>query len=67
MAKKVIQNHHLSYDPEVCGKLYKGEHYIITLLNRRKNISQWFIQCLKIWIILNEHNAQGDLEEESNG
>jgi len=65
--KPVIQTHHLSYDPEIKGKLFKGEHLLLTRLGWRKNISKYFIKCLKNWIILNEDKAR-DLEtEEKNG
>jgi len=33
MKKQVIQNHHISYDPEITVKIYKGEHWAITILN----------------------------------
>ncbi|KKL86771.1 hypothetical protein LCGC14_1941380 [marine sediment metagenome] len=46
-----IQEHHLSYDPEITTKIYSGEHYAITMLNRRtKNVSKGFIECIKVWI-----------------
>lgn len=52
----VVQTHHISYDPEVEVRLFKGEHYIVTLLQRRKNISKGFIEVLKGWI--SEHEAE---------
>jgi len=54
----VIQNHHISYKPEVVVPLYKGEHWIITQMQRRKNISKGFITALKVYIALNEHKAK---------
>ena len=61
--KKVIQEHHIIYgnkehkqeDEKV--KLYKGEHWAITQLQRRKNFSKGFIKALKVWILLNEEKA----------
>ena len=60
--KKVIQNHHISYDPEVTVKIFKGEHWILTQLQRRKNISKGFVQSVKVWLALHEDDAQ-DLGE----
>jgi len=58
MAKKtVMQEHHLAYEPEVKGKLYKGEHWILCQLLRRKKISVWFVKCLGVWILLNGDKA----------
>ncbi len=59
MAKKqVIQNHHISYSPEVTVKIYKGEHWAITVLNRRKkNMSKGFLRCLRLYIELHEDDA----------
>ena len=54
----VIQNHHISYDPEVTVLLHKGEHWILTQLQRRKKISKGFLKALKVWIALNESNAK---------
>jgi hypothetical protein len=55
---KIIQEHHLEYQDkrlveEKVGEtvlLYKGEHWAITQLQRRKNISQGFIRALEFWI-----------------
>ncbi len=60
--KQVIQKHHISYDPEITVYLYKGEHWAITVLNRRKkNMSKGFLRCLKEYIKKHEKNAV-DLE-----
>jgi len=57
--KKIVkQVHHLSYEPDVHGTLFKGEHWLLTQIGRRKNISKWFIQCLDIWLILNRAKAK---------
>lgn len=46
-----IQNHHISYEPEVLVKIYQGEHWTLTIINRRtKNISKGFIDCLQKYI-----------------
>ena len=58
MKKNIIQYHHLSYNPEIVVPIYKGEHYLITLLNRHKKISLGFIKSLKVFIALNENEAE---------
>jgi len=64
MKKKIIQKHHLIYPNEKHKQLeevvrvWKGEHFIITQLNRRKNISRGFIKSLKLWVLLNEDKAK---------
>ena len=58
MKKQIINTHHISYDPEVTVKLYKGEHWAITVLERRKkNMSKGFLQCLKAYIAKHEEHA----------
>lgn len=56
--KLIINRHHISYDPEVVVKIWKGEHMLITRMGWRKNISKGFIRCLKKWIKENECNAK---------
>jgi len=57
---RAVQTHHVSYDPEVTVRLYKGEHEIMTKLNwyERKTVSAGFVRALKAWIALNEHRAE---------
>ena len=57
MGKTIIQEHHISYDPEIVVRLYKGEHWILTQLQRRKKISRGFIKALKVFIALHENDA----------
>lgn len=52
MSKRIIQKHHISYDPEVTVNIFKGEHWILTQLQRRKYISGGFITALKVFIAL---------------
>jgi len=54
----VVQNHHISYDPEVTVFIYKGEHWMLTQLQRRKKISKGFIKALKVWMALHESDAK---------
>ena len=68
MSKTVIQNHHIVYEnkehhqPEITAHVYKGEHWIITHLNRRKKISKGFVKQMKVWLALHEEEAV-DLDE----
>lgn len=55
--KLIIQNHHLSYNPEVTVKVYKGEHMILTRLTWRRKISKGFIRGLEQWIKANRPEA----------
>lgn len=57
---RVIQRHHLSYDPEIIVRIYKGEHEILSKLNlyTRKSLSKGLIKALKHWIALNEDRAK---------
>lgn len=55
--KKSVQEHHISYDPEEKVTMYKGEHWIMTQLNRRKLVSRGFVISLKVWIALHEDLA----------
>jgi len=55
--KTVVQSHHISYNPPIKVYLYKGEHWLLTQLGRRKHISKGFIQALKIWLTLHENEA----------
>ena len=61
--KQVIQKHHISYEPEITVKIYKGEHWAITILNRRKkNMSKGFLRCLQEYIDTHKDTAV-DLDE----
>jgi len=68
MVKLITQNHHIIYDnpehkqKEVIVKIYKGEHWILTQLQRRRNISEGFIKQVKVWLALNDKNGV-DLNE----
>jgi hypothetical protein len=69
-AKNVIQEHHLEYQRkdktiEKTGEtvlIYKGEHWAITQLQRRKNISKGFIRALEFWIEKNKEEGLEDLK-----
>ena len=66
--KPVIQTHHIIYEnekhkqKEETVRVFKGEHFIITQLQRRKNISKGFIKHMKVWLALNEDKAK-ELEQ----
>lgn len=61
MKKPVIQTHHISYgsatEPEITVKIFKGEHWAITLLNRRKRVSKGFLEVLREFIKRHEAGA----------
>jgi hypothetical protein len=42
----VVQVHHVTYEPEWTEVVYKGEHYVLSLVQRRKRFSQGFIQAM---------------------
>lgn len=55
--KDIIQRHHLIYQKgkfeEKTGEivlLFKGEHFCITQMQRRKKISRGFLKALRFWI-----------------
>lgn len=54
---RVIQNHHISYDPEVIVPIYQGEHWLVTQLDRRKYISKGLIKTIDVWLALNRDRA----------
>ena len=56
--RPVIQEHHITYEPEWTVKLFKGEHWICTQLQRRRKVSQGFLKALTVWILENEANAE---------
>ena len=57
-SSSVIQTHHLEYQrkDETVDKqgetvrLWKGEHWTITQMQRRKKISKGFIRALEFWL-----------------
>ena len=60
----VIQRHHLKYQRKDEGEktgetvlLYKGEHWAISLMQRRKHISKGFLRALEYWIRQVESSA----------
>lgn len=56
--RNVVHVHHISYEPEITVKIYAGEHWAITQLNRRsKNLSKGFIACLQAYIDTHKHLA----------
>lgn len=70
LSKPVIQKHHIIYEnekhkqKEEIVRIYKGEHFILTQLQRRKNISKGFVKHMKVWLALNEDRTK-DLDKPS--
>lgn len=58
MTKTVIQNHHIARVPEIIVRIFKGEHWILSQIERRKNFSKGFMTALKVIIALEENNAK---------
>jgi hypothetical protein len=56
----VIQEHHISYDPEVVVKLRKCEHLVLTRMQWycKKQVSRGFITALRVFVALNEDRAE---------
>jgi hypothetical protein len=55
--KVVIQEHHITYNPEWTVIIYKGEHYLLSQLQWRKRFSKGFITSLKDFIRIHEPTA----------
>jgi hypothetical protein len=55
--RPVIQTHHISYQPEVTVKLFQGEHWCITQLERRKKKSKGLFKWFRYFAAMNEDNA----------
>ena len=55
--KTIIQTHHISYSPEVTVRVYKGEHWILSQIQRRKRFSKGFVKALKVVTVLIEQDA----------
>jgi len=68
---RVTQRHHIVYptelhpEQECVVRIYKGEHKILTDMQRflRKTTSQGFCKALKAWLAINEDRAV-NLEEK---
>lgn len=55
--RRIVQGHHISYDPEVKVMVYKGEHWIMTQLGRRTHVTVGFVVSLKKWMKEHEKRA----------
>jgi len=44
------QRHHISYEPEEVVTVYQGEHWILSQLGRRVNVSQGMLQSLEHYV-----------------
>ena len=50
--KKVIQKHHVTYDPEITVPMTKGEHFILTRFSWLKTPSVSFLDALEAHVML---------------
>ena len=42
-----VQRHHITYTPEWIVPIFRGEHFLLTQLQRRKHVSRGFIQSIQ--------------------
>jgi len=54
----VVQPHHITYDPEWIVPVFKGEHFSITKMLRRKRVSQGFLVVLADYIEKHKQMAE---------
>jgi hypothetical protein len=54
----VVQPHHITYEPEWIVPVFKGEHWSITTILRRKRVSQGFLIALRYFIEEHEDHAE---------
>ncbi len=54
----VVQTHHITYFPEWTVRCFKGEHYVLTLLQRRKRVSEGLLEALSQFIYANAQSAE---------
>jgi hypothetical protein len=52
MSKKIIQTHHIQYNPPIVVRVFKGEHGILTRMQWwcKKEVSKGFIKALRYFI-----------------
>ncbi len=55
--KVVVQEHHITYNPEWTVMIYKGEHFLLTRMQWRKRFSKGFMIALKDFIRTHEPTA----------
>ena len=56
-----MQPHHITYEPEWVVAVFKGEHFSITKMLRRKRVSQGFLIALTDFI--EEHKEKAEVLE----
>ena len=54
----VVQPHHITYEPEWIVPIFKGEHFSITKMLRRKRVSKGFLIALADFIEKNKQKAE---------
>ena len=56
---RVINRHHIRYDPEITVDIFSGEHQIMTLMERysKRTVSKGFLRCLRRFIKENKHKS----------
>ena len=62
--KRIVNHHHIVYpvpehgQSEVVVRMTRGEHFLITRLNRYRHITPGFIKAIKYWLVLNEDRGE---------
>jgi hypothetical protein len=46
-SRPVVQEHHITYTPEWTVKLYQGEHWVVTQMQRRRHWSRGAITAMR--------------------
>ena len=54
----VMQPHHITYTPEWVVPVFKGEHWTVTQMLRRKRVSQGFLVALTDFIEKHKEMAE---------
>lgn len=66
MAKQQVwQRHHITYEPDLIVKVTRGEHFLITQLQRFKSLSQGARQAL-LYEISQKPDRITTLENDTN-
>lgn len=61
--KLIIQTHHINYFPERTVNVYVGEHFLLTRMSWRNNVSEGFLEALEQYIKDNRFKAKKLVKE----
>ena len=56
---RVVNKHHINYDPEITVNIFSGEHECITKMERysKRTVSKGFLRCLRRFIKEHKYKA----------